>query len=82
MRAIDYIIKLSPELKKKTESEVYPMSIALINNRVRRSMTQDEMARAIGMDAEKLAKLEFADESFGIDEYKFALDRVINVDKK
>lgn len=82
MRAIDYLIKLSPDLKKKTESEIYPMSIALIKNRVRQSRTQDEMARAIGMEVEKLAKLEFADESFGIDEYKFALDRVINVDKK
>jgi DNA-binding transcriptional regulator YiaG len=82
MRAIDYLIKLSPDLKKKTESEIYHMSTALIKTRVRQSLTQDEMARAIGMEVEKLAKLEFADESFGIDEYKFALDRVINVDKK
>ncbi|TCI26716.1 XRE family transcriptional regulator [Exiguobacterium sp. SH5S4] len=82
MRVVDYLIELSPQLKRKTRLDIYPLSLEIINIRVKRNMSQEELADDLGIEVSALAKYEFADEQYGIDEYKMFLERLKLSEKK
>ena len=79
MKLKDLLHSISPEVRRLSSKEEFKLSREIIRLRVKNGYDQKDFSQLCSIEHKKLVLMEFASESYGVEDYEEVLEKIKKV---